>query len=85
MSSRVRKAGYREEVFTRLIKNVYLKYRDRKQSLSATKIQSVFRVYRSSERANVLRSHPGKLFDAEFSASRKRKLEIHDTRFCAVV
>lgn len=76
--------GYEKKVIVRLLENMYIKYRDRKQWLSATKIQCVFRLYRSTKRANVLRSHPDKLF-SEFSVLRKRKLEIDDTRFGSVV
>ena len=73
-----------DKVFARSLENMYLKYRDRNQWLSATKLQCMFRVYRAKRRANVLRSHPDNLFHAEFSASRKRKLEIDVTRFGAV-
>lgn len=76
--------GYEKKVIVRLLENMYLKYRDRKQWLSATKMQCVFRAYRSTKRANILRSHPDNLF-SEFGALRKRKLEIDDTRFGSVV
>lgn len=76
---------YVDKVLARSVENMYLKYKDRKQSLAATKIQSVFRVYGSQKRVDVLRSQPGNLFDVEFGASRKRKLEIDDTRFGLVV
>lgn len=72
--------GYGDKVLARLLENMYLKYRGRRLFASATKIQCVFRVYRSRKRANVLRSHPDNLF-SEFWAPRKRILEIDDTRF----
>ncbi|CAN0557487.1 unnamed protein product [Ectocarpus sp. 12 AP-2014] len=75
---------YSGKVLAKLVENMYRKYRDRKQSVSATKIQCAFRVYHSSKRVNVLRSHPDNLF-SNFSALRKRKLSIDDTRFGAVV
>lgn len=75
--------GCLKEVLARLLNKMSLKYRDRKW-LSATKIQYVFRVYRSTKRANALRSHPDNLF-SEFSVLRKRKLEIDDSRFGSVV
>lgn len=75
---------YGNKLLAKLVENMYRKYRDRKQSVSATKIQCAFRVYHSSKRVNVLRSHPDNLF-SNFSALRKRKLSIDDTRFGAVV
>ena len=71
------------KILAKLLGNMYRKHRAGKQ-LSATKIQCAFRVYRSATRANVLRSHPDNLF-SKFTVLRKRKLEIDDSRFGAVV
>lgn len=71
------------KVLVRLLENMYRKYRDRKQWLSATKIQCAFRVYRSTKRVNILRSHPDNLV-TEYSVLRKRKLDIDDSRFAVV-
>lgn len=53
---------YIRKVLAKLLENMYIRYRDRKQSVSATKIQCAFRGYRSTKRVNILRSHPDNLF-----------------------
>ena len=75
---------YIRKVLVRLLENMYRKYRDRNLRVSATKIQCAFRVYLSTKRANILRSHPDNLF-SQYSQLRKRKLEIDDSRFGAVL
>lgn len=60
---------------------MYIRYRDRKTSSSAIRIQCLFRVYMSKKRMNVLRSHPDNLFSIGYMESRKRKLHIDDSKF----
>ncbi|CAN0270987.1 unnamed protein product [Ectocarpus sp. 6 AP-2014] len=72
---------YIGKVLAKLLGNMYRRHSARRQ-LAATKIQCAFRVYRSTKRVNILRSHPDNLF-SKFSVLRKRKLEIDDSRFGA--
>lgn len=66
--------AYSGQVIAKLLENMYRTYRDKKRSVSAKKIQAVFRGYSSTKRVNIIRSHPDNLFDS-FSGLRKRKLE----------
>ena len=48
-----------EDVYTaKVIEKVVLMYKDRKQSSAATKIQCLFRMYRSKKMVDAMRAHP---------------------------
>jgi len=65
----------------KVLKNIYLKYKNRKIYNNAIIIQNSFRSYMSRKIANILRSNPDNLFDNNFSTIRKRKLNIDDSFF----
>lgn len=75
---------YHDKVVVRLVENMYLKYRGKRRSWGATKIQNAFRAHGSKKRVDILRSQPGNLFHGDFGATRKRILEIDDARFGSV-
>lgn len=71
-----------EDAYTaKVLEKVYFMYKDRKESPAATKIQCLFRVYRSRRLADVKRAHPDHLFHPQFSKKRRALLEIDDSRF----
>lgn len=65
----------------KVLKNIYVKYKNRKIYNNAIIIQNSFRSYMSIKIANILRSNPDNLFDSNFSNIRKRKLNIDDSFF----
>ena len=72
---------FEDEYTAKVLEKVYFMYKDRKETSAATKIQCLFRVYRSKRLADVQRVHPDHLFHPEYSGSRKRLLSIDESRF----
>lgn len=76
--------GYENYEFNytmKLLRNIYVKYKNRKIYNNAKIIQNAFRSYMSIKISNILRSNPDNLFDENFSNIRKRKLNIDDSVF----